>query len=154
MTDEPMLTSESPLEPPFDPARPMNALQESLGELAKAASVEAVYGEPVRNGDTLVIPSAEVLGMAAMGLGYGWGQGTDKEQENQGSGAGGGGGGFSRVLSRPVAAVVLSPDGVRVEPIVDITKVVLAALTAGGFMIGMLMRMRSARGVKQAIEGD
>jgi uncharacterized spore protein YtfJ len=149
-----MLSSESQLEPPFDPARPIHALQESLGELVKAASVEAVYGEPVRNGDTVVIPSAEVLGMTAMGMGYGWGQGTDKEQENQGSGAGGGGGGFGRVLSRPVAAVILSPDGVRVEPIVDVTKVALAALTAGGFMIGMLMRMQSARGVRQAIEGD
>jgi uncharacterized spore protein YtfJ len=59
----------------------------------------------------------------------------------QNSGGGGGGGGGGRVLSRPVAIIIASPDNVRVEPVVDVTKISLAALTAGGFILGMLLRM-------------
>jgi uncharacterized spore protein YtfJ len=58
-----------------------------------------------------------------------------------GSGGGGGGGGGGRVFSRPVAVVVASPEGVRVEPVLDVTKIALAALTAGGFMLATLARM-------------
>ena len=35
-------------------------------------------------------------------------------------------------------------DGVRVEPVFDRTKVALAALTAFGFIFGMMARMRRA----------
>jgi hypothetical protein len=37
--------------------------------------------------------------------------------------------------------VVASPEGVHVEPIIDVSKIALAALTAFGFMFGMLARM-------------
>jgi uncharacterized spore protein YtfJ len=60
-----------------------------------------------------------------------------------GSGEGGGGGG--RVLSRPVAAIVISPTGVRVEPIVDVTKIALAIFTTLGFMTAMLTQLRSTK---------
>jgi hypothetical protein len=49
------------------------------------------------------------------------------------------------VLSRPVAAVVISPTGVRVEPILDLTKIVLAALTTLGFMAATLTRMQGKK---------
>jgi uncharacterized spore protein YtfJ len=73
------------------------------------------------------------------GLGSGGGSQGAAEDENGGSGSGGGGGG--RVLARPVAAIILSPAGVRVEPIVDVTKIVLAVFTTLGFMIAMFTRM-------------
>ncbi len=60
--------------------------------------------------------------------------------ESGGGGVGGGGGG--RTLSRPVASIVVDPNGVRVEPIVDVTKLWLAALTAAGFCFAMLARMQ------------
>jgi uncharacterized spore protein YtfJ len=76
----------------------------------------------------------------------GFGSGSGGDEGGGGSGTGGGGGGGGRVLSRPVAMIIVSPDGVEVEPVVDITKIALAALTAGGFMMGMFMRMmKSAR---------
>jgi uncharacterized spore protein YtfJ len=62
----------------------------------------------------------------------------------EGEGFGGGGGG--RVFSRPVAVIIAAPEGVRVEPVVDVTKIGLAALTAAGFMFGMWMRMTRPRG--------
>jgi hypothetical protein len=40
-----------------------------------------------------------------------------------------------------VAVIVASPSGVQVQPVIDVTKVALAALTAAGFMVGMMLRM-------------
>jgi hypothetical protein len=40
-----------------------------------------------------------------------------------------------------VAAIVISPAGVRVEPIVDVTKIALAVFTTLGFMTAMIARM-------------
>ena len=54
-------------------------------------------------------------------------------------------GGGGRTFSRPVAVVIVGPEGVRVEPVMDVTKVALAALTAFGFMFSMLGRMRRGR---------
>jgi len=130
----------------------MDIIQDTLGEFLQSASVEAVYGAPIKNGDTLIIPAAEVLTVMGFGVGSGRGTGyskeTDSEEEksdgiSEGSGSGGGGGG--RVLARPAAVIISTPEGVRVEPVVDVTKLGLAALTAAGFMVGMLLRMMNPR---------
>jgi uncharacterized spore protein YtfJ len=101
--------------------------------------VEKVYGKPIENGDTLIVPTAEILCGMGFGVGSGSGNQMDEEAANRGEGGGGGGGG--RVLSRPVAVIIASPEGVRVEPVIDPTKIALAALTAAGFMLSMLFRM-------------
>ncbi|MFZ6026700.1 MAG: hypothetical protein ACOYYS_03205 [Chloroflexota bacterium] len=132
----------------------MAFMNNTMETFLSAASVDAVFAKPVKAGDTVIIPAAEVL--SGMGFGMGGGGGTgpvgadadDEEQEEKadqttmagGSGVGGGGGG--RILSRPVAIVIASPEGVRVEPVVDVTKIGLAMFTALGFMVGMLARMR------------
>jgi len=103
------------------------------------ADVEKVYGKPIKSGDTLIVPTAEILCAMGFGVGSGSGDQMDGEEGNRGEGSGGGGGG--RVLSRPVAVVIASPEGVRVEPIIDPTKIALAALTAAGFILSMLFRM-------------
>jgi hypothetical protein len=41
--------------------------------------------------------------------------------------------------------IIADPQGVRVEPVVDITKIALAALTAAGFMLATMMRMSNPR---------
>lgn len=122
----------------------MDLAKNTMDQFLSAASVNAVYGEPIQNGDALIIPTAEVLSGMGFGFGTGVGNNAAKDEEGkpvQSSGGGGGGGGGGRVLSRPVAVVIASPQGVRVEPVVDVTKVALAALTAGGFILGMLLRM-------------
>jgi uncharacterized spore protein YtfJ len=63
----------------------------------------------------------------------------DSQPQTPGMGSGGGGGGYT--FSRPVALVIASADGVRVEPVLDVTKIALAALTTAGFMLGMMARM-------------
>ncbi len=124
----------------FDPNDSLKMLQGATDKMLEAARVQAVYGEPVRNGDTVLIPSAEVL--SVLGIGFGAGSGKDDKGQPAG-GAGGGGGG--RVLSRPVAAIVVMPNRVRVEPIMDLTKIWMAGLTAAGFVFAMLARMSSRR---------
>lgn len=122
---------------------PLNTIQTTMDNFLSAANVEAVYSPPIREGEHIVIPAAEVLSIAGFGLGAGSGSQAIGEHEYPGSGGGGGGGG--RVLSRPVAAIVISPTGVRVEPIVDVTKVVLAVFTTLGFMAAMFTRMSNTK---------
>ena len=129
----------SKLTTPFDPNQTLNTMQTTLDKFLSAANVEAVYGPAVSLGETMVIPAAEILSIVGFGLGSGGGSQGAAEDENEGSGSGGGGGG--RVLARPVATIVLSPAGVRVEPIVDVTKIVLAVFTTLGFMVAMFTRM-------------
>ena len=57
---------------------------------------------------------------------------------------GAGVGGFAQ--SRPVAVVIIDSNGVRVEPVVDVTKLGIAALTVLGSMLFFMGRMmRGAR---------
>jgi uncharacterized spore protein YtfJ len=116
-------------------------VERTMERFMASADVGHVYDEPIEHGDLVLIPAAEVV--AALGFGAGYGSGPHEEGEAQGVGGGGGGGG--RTLSRPVAAIVVSPEGVRVEPVVDVTKIALAALTAAGFMFSMMTKMK--RGV-------
>jgi uncharacterized spore protein YtfJ len=125
---------------PQETIESLEIVQDTLERFLDAAHVDAVYGKPIENGDTTIIPAAEVL--SGMGFGIGQGSGSNLEdtgEENRGSGSGGGGGG--RVLSRPVAVIIASPRGVRVDPVIDVTKIALAALTAAGFMTGMFYKM-------------
>lgn len=118
----------------------MNTFNDNMDRFMAVATVDAVYGEPIEQGENLVIPAAEVG--SAMGFGLGGGVGVGDNQQS-GSGVGGGGGGWN--FSRPVAVIIASPAGVRVEPILDVTKVALAALTTAGFMAGMIARMLRPR---------
>jgi len=123
----------------------LDVFQDTMEEFLAAADVRVVYGEPIAHDDTLIIPTAEVLCGVGFGVGSGSGTSTEQNPEKPMQGAGSGGGGGGRILSRPVAVVVASPEGVRVEPVVDVTKIGLAALTAVGFMVGMMFRMSSRR---------
>ena len=127
----------------LDPNLALDTVQTTMDKFLSAANVEAVYGPPVSQGENIIIPAAEVLSIAGFGLGSGSGSQGSANPENAGSGSGGGGGG--RVLARPVAAIVISPTGVHIEPIVDVTKIVLAVFTTVGFMVGMITRMKSTK---------
>ena len=127
----------------------LDRVQQSMDKFLSSAHVDAVYGAPITHDETIIIPTAEVLSFAGFGVGGGSGNGPanpDDPEEAAPEGEGFGGGGGGRVLSRPVAVIIAAPEGVRVEPVVDVTKIGLAALTAAGFMFGMWMRMVRPRG--------
>ncbi len=117
--------------------RSLDQVEHTLDRFLEVADVDTVFGEPVRQGETTIVPAAEVI----TGFGFGFGRGSDSSEAPRHEGGGGGGGGGGSVLARPVAVVVASPQGVRVEPVIDFTKVALAAITAGGFMLATWLGM-------------
>lgn len=92
-----------------------------VARLFDVADPGAVYAPPLVTGDRTVILAAELS--ASVGAGYGGGPDSGDDE----GGGGGGGGGFA--AARPVAAVVIEPGGVRIEPVVDVTKLGIALLT-------------------------
>ncbi|HEY43959.1 MAG TPA: hypothetical protein G4O11_08270 [Anaerolineae bacterium] len=116
-----------------------------MGKLLETSGVSVVYGRPIKQDDVTIIPAAEVIAGIGFGSGFGYGPLREGEEGSTVTGGAEGGGGGGKVFSRPVAVVVASPDGVRVEPVQDRTKVLLAAITAGGFMAAALLRMISPK---------
>jgi len=117
---------------------------ELVEKLFAVAEPGAVFSEPLTVGERTLITAAEVK--VGMGFGFGGGIGTDEASEDadQDSGAGFGGGGGGASGGRPIAAISIGPEGVEVEPIVDVTKIALAFFTALGSMFVMLIKMRKA----------
>ena len=142
------------------PAPTMDAIRGTLSEFMDTACVDRVYGQPVSEGGITIIPTAEVLVGLGFGLGFGGGRGpTDRgdpqdRKPGEHPGSGGGGGGCGRTLSRPVAVVVVSPDGIQVEPVVDVTKIAIASITAAGFMMATLLGILSPKQMVKQMRGE
>ena len=132
----------------------LDVVEGTLNSFLQTASVNRVFSEPVRHGDTLLIPSAEVLVGLGFGAGYGFGSDKAREEKQGAVGGGGGGGGGGRTLSRPVAVIVATPQGVRIEPVVDVTKVAIAAITAAGFMLATMYGILNPRHIARHLKGD
>lgn len=124
----------------------------ALDKLIGTAQAKAVFGEPVSVGEHTVITAAEV----SVGLGFGFGGGANPPQQCAGDAeapqiqgiqysAGGGGGGGGVAGGRPVAVVHIGPEGVRIDPVLDVTKVSLALFAALGALFVMLGRLSKAR---------
>ena len=113
---------------------------ELIGRLFDVTRPDAVYSQPVTAGEHTIITASEY--MAGMGVGYGSGGGLSPNAEIAEGGFGGGGGGGGTTLARPVATIIVSPSGVRVEPIVDVTKIAITMFTALGAMAMALGKMK------------
>jgi uncharacterized spore protein YtfJ len=119
-----------------------------------AARPGAVFGEPVTVGNYTVITASEVGSGGGFGSGMGFGPAPDKQKrgaaaeapgmtaEEPPASGGGGVGGGGGAGGRPVAVIIIGPDGVKIEHVFDLTKIALAGIAAWG---GMLMAMRSMR---------
>ncbi|MFW5940873.1 MAG: spore germination protein GerW family protein [Chloroflexota bacterium] len=123
------------------------AANELMSQMFTVTRPEAVFAQPLTQGEYTAINASEVS--VGLGFGYGSGGGLAPEEEHEGTeagqqagGYGSGGGGGGGAMARPVAVIEIGPHGVRVEPIVDPTKIVLAFFTAFGAMFMMLARMR------------
>ena len=130
-------------------------LEQTLDRL----SINAVFGEPQREGETTLIPVAEV----SLGFGYGYGSGaapqpaaagdeavteTPAEEVCAGApgpemgGAGGGGGG----KARPLGYIQIDADGVRFKSIEDETRIALAGIAMVAWNVFWIARaVRSRR---------
>jgi uncharacterized spore protein YtfJ len=87
-----------------------NLLKTTLGEIERVLNTKSVVGDPIKIENTTVIP------LVSIGFGFGAGGGSGKDPKNpqsEGSGEGSGGGGGVK----PVAVILVTQDGVRVEPV-------------------------------------
>ncbi|MEZ5399534.1 MAG: spore germination protein GerW family protein [Bryobacteraceae bacterium] len=80
----------------------------TIGEIERMINAKTVVGDPIQVEGATLIP----LVSFGFGFGAGGGQGrNEKTGEGDGGGTGGGGG------VKPVAVIIASKDGVRVQPI-------------------------------------
>ncbi|MHB0871819.1 MAG: GerW family sporulation protein [Chloroflexota bacterium] len=107
-----------------------------LRDLISMGRANAAFGDPRTVGDRTVIPVAEV--MYGFGAGMGSGQGPGPQGQPSGGSGGGSGGG---VRTRPIAAIVIGPEGVSVQPVVDVTQIGMAALVACVFSLFWMRRL-------------
>jgi uncharacterized spore protein YtfJ len=124
---------------------------ELFDKILAAAQPTAVFSAPVVSGEYTIITASEVFAGGGFGFGNGTGPANhaktahaDAGGSATASGSRGGGGGGSH--GRPVAAVIIGPDGVKVKPIVDPTRIALALMGALGglaFMATRVARMRA-----------
>ncbi|MCD6402025.1 MAG: hypothetical protein J7L73_08880 [Anaerolineales bacterium] len=125
-----------------DPSNVVDMLQETVEEFLATADVQRVYSKPIKKGETTIIPAAEII--AGMGFGVGVGSGSQEENSDHVPVSSGGGGG-GKSVARPVALIIAEPGGVRVEPVIDSTKIILATLTTIGFMVSTLVRIKRGK---------
>jgi len=131
-------------------------ISETLSRLAEAARPEAVFGEPQTIGECTLIPTNEVC--LGLGVGKGWGYGSSGKPEGEPEGevaeareepaegfGGGGGGGGGGAHTRPVALIVVEPDGVCIKPVVDTTKLGIAAAIAWAAVFIQVLRLLRVR---------
>jgi uncharacterized spore protein YtfJ len=125
---------------------PLDRVAVIMERLLETADVSKVYGEPILHDGLMILPAAEVLAIAGFGMGSGGGVAVQPEGREKSRGSGGGGGGGGKTLARTVAVIVVSAEGVEVRPVIDFTKIALAALTAAGFVMAAWKGMKRPRG--------
>ena len=107
--------------------------QSIIERLHGAASVKAVYGDPIEAQGKTLIPVAKV----AYGFGGGYCEtGKDKKEGKDREGGGMGGG----VRTKPVGVLEVTEDGTRFVPCTSGKKI--AAILAVGFIAGFLIGRR------------
>ena len=118
---------------------------ERIDEMLERMSVNAVFGQPFKEGDVTLIPVASVGYAFGYGSGSGRMTGAASGAEGQpcgpgeGSGQGGGGGG----RAHPLGYIRIAPDKVAFEPIMDnsrISMLGIAMIMWNVFWITMTIR--------------
>ena len=119
-----------------------------VDKMFMAAQPGAVFGEP-RTFDAYTVITASEVGS---GGGFGFGSGSapssstpatsEASQHAPAIAGGGGGGGGGGAGGRPVAVIVVGPDGVEVRPVVDFTKIALSCILALRVFAGIATNLR------------
>lgn len=117
---------------------------EPIEDMLKRMNVSAAFGEPIREGEAVLIPVASVT--YGFGYGAGYGPGSDAEEAasaEQGQdagpgagsrgGAGSGGGAGGRV--KPQGYIRIQDGAVRYEPLRNSAIVSLAGIALGGWAV-------------------
>lgn len=106
-----------------------------IEEMLERLTVAATFGEPVKEGDVMLIPVASVV----YGFGYGAGSSTEEVPEDsqargekpRAHGAGGGGGG----MAKPLGYIRVDAGGVRYEPLMDVSRISIAGILLSAWTV-------------------
>lgn len=90
--------------------------------MIRQIGIDKVYGSPVTQGDTTVIPVADLR------TGFGYGSGREAARDDEGGGGGGG------LRLTPRGYIEITSEGVRYRPIYSI-----GTFVAGGAFVGWLV---------------
>jgi hypothetical protein len=92
-------------------------------------NIDSAFGQPIKQGKNLVIPATETITMM-------YSAGADTVQpDNQDKII------SERDFSRPVAVVIASEEGIKIETVKDFSKIGWAALTVAIFLVGFFARL-------------
>jgi uncharacterized spore protein YtfJ len=94
-------------------------IADSLDRVAGRITADDVFGPVIEAGESRILTAAAVE--RAGGFGFGGGGGSD---------GGGGGGGGGNASGRPVAVIEVGPAGVKVTPVLDVTRIGIAVVAA------------------------
>jgi uncharacterized spore protein YtfJ len=123
--------------------RPPEIDDKTFEKFAAFARPHSVYSAPVVSGAYTVITASEVCGGGGFGFGSAPSPGEQSAVAAQGE-AGGGAGGGGGFYARPVASIVIGPDGVKIQPIADATKIAIVAMSAWAGVAIVAMRIARA----------
>ena len=126
----------------------------AFADIFKAAEPGAVFGAPVVAGEYTVITASEVSSAGGFGNTRGMAPSkpanaigeeapTTRENSPTASWSGGGGGGGSS--GRPIAVIVIGPDGVKIKPVMDATKYMLAMISMWRAVLPALLKLAVVR---------
>lgn len=111
----------------------LNRLFDMFEKIRDTADWKAAFGEAQVVGDKTIIPVAQV------GYAFGMGFGESAEPPAEGVDApvtdAGGGGGGGTASSKPLGAMVVTPDRVYFEPVRDEGKIALVGLGVGALSV-------------------
>jgi uncharacterized spore protein YtfJ len=122
-------------EPPTKPLD-IEGAEHLLDRLAEVTKIDAVFGPPIERDGVILITCSE----QAIGLGGGMSPAKPTDSPKKAGGNEGFGGGAG-ARGRPVAVVVMTHDGVKVKPIVNVTRVLFAQALMVGFVFLMASRL-------------
>jgi len=128
--NEPMMQPQTQAPTPGEVKGPTNQEADAVSlffeSMASVIGAQTVFGDPVTMGSQVVIPVSESSMGGGVGVSYFPDEHGNIQQRVLRAGAGGGGG----ASTRPVAAIVIRPDGVQIKPIIDANKLALSGLTS------------------------
>lgn len=120
-------------------------LIDRIGDVQGRATVRTVFGDPMEVHGRTIIPVASVRFGFGMGMGRGQRKDDEKHDDDHHRAAGGGGG----AVIRPLAVIEISDGQTKVTPIVDVTRIALAAIALaawGIFWVSRTLRAQAGLG--------
>lgn len=120
----------------------VNRLFDTFDRIRDTADWRAAFGEAQVVGDKTIIPVAQVSYAFGMGFGESAESPAEGAEAPVPDGSGGGGGGTAS--SKPLGAMVITPDCVYFEPIRDDGKIALVTLGVGAWAVLLVAKTLKA----------